>query len=321
MRFVDKSKVGLPEVFSNKTTELERTRANEFYEALMKDPEPSTAEIEDETGADSPEAPDDAGSGPKGKKTSRTFPFKIYKDSGIKKALESLFYGKCAYCENRYASIHPVDIEHWRPKSSVMMEEQGNEARKFGYYWLAADWENLLPSCIDCNRARNHFDYVKKEEDVLGKGNWFPLQRGSLRAEKKGDETREIPLLLNPCVDRPEEYLDFLEEGIIRARTGKEEKADASIRYYALNRSELVLERLERVKLIQQRMELIERLAQLFDAIPANDTRLALMVEDLIFHEINQLRRFQESDQPFSALAGQLIGAFLKNFEIKSTRR
>ena len=41
-------------------------------------------------------------------------------------------------------------MEHYRPKARVSTE-QGD---KPGYYWLAARWENLLPSCTDCNSPR-----------------------------------------------------------------------------------------------------------------------------------------------------------------------
>ena len=75
--------------------------------------------------------------------------FTRYKHDTVKEALEALFHGKCAYCESDYAGTQPVDIEHYRPKGEV----EGVPDHP-GYWWLAAEWENLLPSCIDCNRKR-----------------------------------------------------------------------------------------------------------------------------------------------------------------------
>ena len=74
------------------------------------------------------------------------------------------------------------------------MDETDGKSREYGYYWLAGDWENLLASCIDCNRTRKHFDYIKKEKITLGKGNWFPLEPSTPRAVKQGDELRRIKL-------------------------------------------------------------------------------------------------------------------------------
>lgn len=70
------------------------------------------------------------------KKKVRQFEFKAYKDAAVKAALESLFHGKCAYCESRYAAIQPVDIEHWRPKKEVLIGEDGS-TKRHGYYCLA----------------------------------------------------------------------------------------------------------------------------------------------------------------------------------------
>ncbi len=49
----------------------------------------------------------------------RPFRFKVYKHSEVRRALEDLFHGKCAYCESRYIGTQPMDVEHWRPKGRV----------------------------------------------------------------------------------------------------------------------------------------------------------------------------------------------------------
>lgn len=81
--------------------------------------------------------------------TKKSFEYAAYKKDDVRTALDQLFHGKCAYCETSYAASAPVDIEHYRPKGGV------SEAPVHGgYWWIAMQWENLLPSCIDCNRKR-----------------------------------------------------------------------------------------------------------------------------------------------------------------------
>ena len=86
-------------------------------------------------------------SGRRGKR--KSYPFKVYGHQQIKDALAALFFNKCAYCETPYAATQPVDVEHFRPKGEVAEDKEHP-----GYYWLAASWENLFPSCIDFNRER-----------------------------------------------------------------------------------------------------------------------------------------------------------------------
>lgn len=322
MRYVNRHQVASPGVLTaeNGLGQNERSEATKFFEKILLMAEKEKADAankEQEKGnaANEQNAPNKTSQKAKNKET---FNFKAYKEESVKKALEKLFFGKCAYCEGRYSGIHPVDIEHWRPKAEVIVDELGKE-RRYGYYWLAADWENLLPSCIDCNRVRTHFDFLERKEVTLGKGNWFPLASDTKRAGGINDEKDEKPLLLNPCNDRPENYLEFHEEGFIKPRLNGEnqpdEKALASIRFYALNRAELVHDRRERILLIKQKMATIRSLAKLFEreAASANQEKF-FVIEDLLSHELEQLHRFQEPDQPFSAMAKQLIDKFIGEF-------
>ena len=107
--------------------------------------------------------------------------------------------GKCAYCESFYAGTQPVDVEHYRPKGKV-----DGMAGHPGYWWLAGRWENLLPSCIDCNRKRRqktpkaadgllvtlleNGDFDRQDTLSTGKATAFPLAEGSPRALQEGDD-------------------------------------------------------------------------------------------------------------------------------------
>lgn len=138
------------------------------------------------------------------------YSFTRYRDDSVRQALEKLFHGKCAYCESLYAGTQPVDIEHFRPKSRV-----AEDPAFPGYWWLAADWDNLLPSCIDCNRSRKQHALSEKQLLELvdgatkqaiprfnqGKADAFPLFENSPRANGplgKRIIDAEDAILLNP---------------------------------------------------------------------------------------------------------------------------
>lgn len=93
-----------------------------------------------------------------------------YRHPSIRGALDSMFHGKCAYCESKITHVSYAHIEHYRPKSKFPK--------------LAFGWENLLLSCPVCNSSQH-------------KGDKFP------EADDGGP-------LLNPCEDAPEEHLSFL---------------------------------------------------------------------------------------------------------------
>lgn len=239
----------------------------------------------------------------------KSFEFKVYGDRTVRDALQRLFDGKCAYCESRFSSVHPVDVEHWRPKSAVIVG-----AKKIrGYYWLASIWENLLPSCIDCNRVRTHRIAPHGEERTLGKGNRFPLADENKRASSPGGESSEEPLLLNPCVDDPGTHLEFVDEGVVRARNDSSgvpsARGAASIEVYALNRTDLVLERREVLLQIHARAHTIRSLATLLDQV---DESLRNLAEELLVHEMKALRRYMDANRPYSLLARQVIEEQIK---------
>ena len=140
----------------------------------------------------------------------KDFSFSAYSHDEVRLALLKGFDWVCAYCERQTGTI---DVEHFRPKGAVQTEE----GRKPGYYWLAATWENLLPSCPECNTQRRNWT-PDGEERKSGKGNWFPLADESARATAVGEEAKEEPLLLHPYVDDPSEHLEFVEDGFVRPR-------------------------------------------------------------------------------------------------------
>lgn len=252
------------------------------------------------------------------------FDFRAYKRNAVKQALDRLFHGKCAYCETRYGGSQPMDVEHWRPKG-LAHRDNGLPDMRPGYYWLAADWDNLLPSCIDCNRARVQFVPPATEPMKVGKGNQFPVEDEATRVQNHQAAAaieHEVPLILHPCIDNPAEHLEFTAEAVARARTDAagsvSQKGERSIHVYALNRSGLVFARREVLDLIVQRKFSIEHLMEIHDEIQGmlNDPRkerLEILVEELLLHELRGLRDLTRPERSYSLLATQFVGEFLED--------
>jgi len=181
----------------------------------------------------------------------------LYRRKSIKKevyfAKDGPFRGRCAYCECNITDFQHGDIEHFRPKKGVTDEHDepafidapdGAKLEHPGYYWLAYDWRNLLPSCTTCNQPG---------QEGIGKRNRFPVEDGKYAANEQ-EIAEEKPLLLNPLdpADDPEEHLGIdLDSGFMTFKNDSK-RGHACIRIFGLNiRDQLVNERrsaLEEVK-------------------------------------------------------------------------
>ena len=150
----------------------------------------------------------------------------------LKWHLFELFRGKCGYCEWRPQTGAAGDVEHFRPRHKVH-EDPGHP----GYYWLAYDVSNLLPSCELCNRAR-------------GKMTQFPVA-DNLYAYNPEELAKERPLLLNPfdSSSNPLDHLNFDEFGLVSGRTDRGERSREA---YHLNRAHLKEARREAQAKIEQ---------------------------------------------------------------------
>jgi uncharacterized protein (TIGR02646 family) len=213
------------------------------------------------------------------------FAFSAYSHASVKEALRALFGGLCAYCEAPYDATQPEDVEHYRPKGRI---NTGNGAIVPGYWWLAATWDNLLPSCIDCNRERTQ---VLFDGTVLmtGKGDRFPLDDERQRARKEGEHANEQPLLLDPCVDDPSEFIIFREksqQSIVVPKVGNEaqlawRRARTSIDVYGLNRTGLVRRRSAHLREVKAWLGVLRRrAAELDEADPAWASRIEGEIAD-----------------------------------------
>jgi len=178
--------------------------------------------------------------------------------------VKNVFHNKCAYCETREVRA-PYHAEHFRPKGRVTIrtaskkqktcttvDEEGKEIKHPGYFWLAYNWINLLPSCNYCNTAQ-------------GKKNQFPVKNTHISVKRLAQQDAqklrhriiksknreavyylqpedlndlEDPLLLHPYLDDPQEHLVFGEFGVVTSRDGSE-KGRHSIEVYNLDSGDL----------------------------------------------------------------------------------
>jgi len=240
----------------------------------------------------------------------KSFTYKTYKDDSIKMVFNQLFHNKCAYCESNYAKVHPVEVEHFRPKGGVIVY---GKLKKPGYYWLGSEWDNLLPSCIDCNRKRTQEIHASHSE-LLGKANLFPIRNEEERAIQPGNEVLEKRLLLNPCLDNPEEHLKFCEDGTVEPLSFM---GMVSIDTYGLRRKNLVEAREVIAKEIISKINRIKWFLVQIDRITGYVTKEVLNSHfEELTKEINNLRDYMDSNKEYSGLARQIIGPFFTSFTV-----
>ncbi|MCP4603043.1 MAG: AAA family ATPase, partial [Proteobacteria bacterium] len=168
--------------------------------------------------------------------------------------MKTLFHGKCAYCESSIGATQAGDIDHFRPKTSVVESPDHP-----GYWWLVNTWKNMLIACADCNRTRRQAGPT--EIGKSGKGNRFPLVDESKRAFEPGNEHFEEPLLLDPTVDYPEMHFVYNEDGFVVSDTTQ---GNATISVIGLNRQALVAAREKAAATVRLQIENFEFLERRF---------------------------------------------------------
>lgn len=169
----------------------------------------------------------------------------IYKD--FMKFLKALFKGNCAYCQTKLTTGQPGDVEHFRPKGRVVDRQfkpirvtypDRGEVNHPGYFWLAYDWANLLPSCADCNRYRKQGPTGQlsagRPEEGAGKADQFPLKDEASRAVDWRNPHSEHPLLIDPTDPNsdPTLHLQFETNGQVTPLT---EEGAETLRVFGLN--------------------------------------------------------------------------------------
>jgi uncharacterized protein (TIGR02646 family) len=142
----------------------------------------------------------------------------IYGHQDVRSSLSELYNQKCAYCEQ----IAELSISHYRPKS------------KYGF--LILEWSNLLPVCKDCNASSRGLFGIKgkvvTKPKTASKNDWAFVNSSYLK--------EELPYLLHPEVDSPENHIYFDGSGTALGRT---ERGRYTIDAFNLNRPSLLTKR------------------------------------------------------------------------------
>ncbi|EPY6978868.1 hypothetical protein [Klebsiella oxytoca] len=246
------------------------------------------------------------------------YPFAVYKAPDVVEALDTLFHYKCAYCETDYSASQPMAVEHYRPKGGVT-----DSSEHPGYWWLAADWDNLLPSCSDCNshRKKQHYAitsdskvYLEKEKKLSGKQNHFPLVQGSVRCTRPSHQLKlEHPLLLNPCKDDPIKHLKWIFTQLgYSFLIPLDERAKTTISLCGLNRKRLLEKRKKKLDDINLKVTSIRRLASSLAQVKPTE-RHAL--EAHFVAEIASLTAYEDSQGEWSAMSRAYINLHLATLE------
>lgn len=265
----------------------------------------------------------------------KVFPFEAYRGEDVRQRLTALFHGKCAYCESTYRSTAPMDVEHYRPKG----RPEGDAVHP-GYWWLAADWDNLLPSCIHCNRrsfqqvvaigsslaALSQGPETGVHVMLCGKQNTFPVKnaRGGVDVV---DLAGEEALLLDPCRDDPDGHLVFTtgEAGPISlvlprliSEGGRVPAPSArgamSIQVYGLNRLGLVQDRTRVLRRLEFLSDLVTALDEVIRKVAVDAPDLAEDItprlELLIDRVLAEMLAMTAPTEPYSAMARHWLAAF-----------
>lgn len=157
----------------------------------------------------------------------------------LKEWLLELSFGKCWYSEARDI-VSDYDVDHFRPKNRAKNLD-GTE--RDGYWWIAFYWKNFRVVGTICNRP--HKD---GNEDVRGKGDFFPLSDRCLPAQGPGyDFDDELIYLLDPTNRDDPLLLTFDETGYPKPTanegTWSYKRAEITIRLMYLDYRPLVDER------------------------------------------------------------------------------
>ncbi|WP_053002429.1 retron system putative HNH endonuclease [Kordia jejudonensis] len=244
--------------------------------------------------------------------------FKVYRSPTVKAALIEMSHGKCVYCESTFLKTYVGDIEHFRPKGEIEeLKPTGNS--KPGYYWLAADWNNLLLSCRNCNQKSKQRTENNAALRSMGKMNQFPLLDEAHRARTHTDDLQkeeEVRLLINPAVENPEDYFKYdINSGVMQPKTSEQliqERAKASIKVFALQRVKLVHSREKKAIEISAQMQTVENALRTMNQFyNAADESTHHLKENLKF-QLKRLKQFLGKKEENLALARQMIGKFMK---------
>lgn len=156
-------------------------------------------------------------------------------DDDLKRNFIELFHYKCCYCEGPILNPNEGEINRYRPYDGV---QDPNTFYADQYWWLVYDWNNLLFACKDCHQFKANYFPIKGKRVIISGKSDLPYTKLTLSDQAYNVEE---PLLLNPCIDHPNEHLGYGESTII----GLTPRGQLTIELLRLNRESLVNARLQ----------------------------------------------------------------------------
>lgn len=215
----------------------------------------------------------------------------LHKDKSIRENFYSSFNYKCAYCEVTLNQDKGV-LSFFRPRIKALPNtvNSSNSNNNCYYHWLSWTWSNLYLACSKC---------------AFNKGKQFPVsnQRVKVGIDDSEALSLEKHLLLDPCLENPNKYLVFHENGTVEARLSSPRGLE-TIKILNLNRDELIVARQE---------EIIKLRAYFYDVL--------LQISDLsqrrsdVVTAVENLKLQCKADQVFAGMKRQLMYKWLKFLE------
>lgn len=184
----------------------------------------------------------------------------VWRKEFIVQSLLKMSHSKCCYCETKLETqARPMQVEHFHCKDKYPDE--------------VVAWDNLLPSCSQCNSNKSTLD------------------------------TYEEPIL-NPCVDDPREYL-YLKNFMIKSKDNNlSSKGRLTIDQLELNNRE---------RLINPRLDIADKMDYKLRDIHEKAIALKLREDGKLYNKtkiVNTLRDILDMAQPdaeYSAFMATLI--------------
>lgn len=249
--------------------------------------------------------------------------FTRYKEIDVQQALRRIFAWKCAYCE-RQLEKGSFEVEHYRPKGGV----EGCDHT--GYWWLALEWTNLLPTCAACNKgllqhvvtadmqlAEVEALQAKRPTESHGKAMQFPVSGIRLFA-RSNDHFAEGPLLIDPTRTDPEPELKWRSDcvfSVVEPTTtaaGPSAMGAATIKCVALNRVDLVENRTQVLERL--RMQRIQIMKEIEKAVVGADPAAVAAAINVAVLRIDDMKLSGKPNQPFAGMVRAFVRSFATEF-------
>lgn len=205
----------------------------------------------------------------------------IWQDKKLFSALSGAVDGKCWYSEAKEL-MSDRDIDHFRPKKRAMNKDN---VQRDGYWFLAYDWENYRFSSIYSNRLRK--DKNTDDKIALGKGMFFPLKEGTVPALTKKTIIDERAYLLDPTKKSDAALISFNGFGKVVPSVPKSfrwerERVLLSTDYFHLNHTPLKNARRQKWAACQRNIDKIVELCSIPERSIHDDSLIDFLQNQLV---------------------------------------